>query len=434
MLNFQQPPVGQYIRLIQLHPAGVRELPEGYAKGYWQRYAELHRLLHSHAATVLNFVVGVVKKHLGTKHLEAVAATSTIHDASNAVDCLSVGVRDSELEVVKDLLTPVAHGDSEVNEGIGTRVGQLVIPLIVACLCVVYGGSGPDRTEGLLGRVPVLEVRESVKPRLHDHPLESRDVLFVVQQDPAIILQLQPTLGRQCESVSFTDALHGLVGHPHNVELVHDDLRMGQHLVDSVLVGRPHVHGNHLDSLLVFDACEVGDDVLLAAAGQHFNQRAFLHVGHDATELRQDVDLVQAHPLRCLDVQALQLHLGEASEDTADGRFVDAQLASHGRELSLHRTLDDVVNQALGHHVRVIHVRDRLIQRLPATLALEALPVGPDDDVAAMHGQVEVFHALRPIADGRRQATGRRLGSRSHNVVILRRGLGAVLNRNSFEI
>ena len=67
-----------------------------------------HRTLAVEATTAaLCLLIGVVQQQASAKHIEAIATACTVHDASNAVHCLGIGICDWMIKISEHLAVPV---------------------------------------------------------------------------------------------------------------------------------------------------------------------------------------------------------------------------------------------------------------------------------------------------------------------------------------
>jgi len=114
--------------------------------------------------------------------------------------------------------------------------------------------------------------------------------------------------------------------------------------------------------------------------GQHVwcPNESVLDVGNHGPRPALDVDLVQAEPTGRGHLNLRQFPVGPAIPDARDGLRVEAQLARQGAPRALAARLADVVVAPLGDPVLLVHVGNGAVGRLPARLALVALPQHPE--------------------------------------------------------
>ncbi len=163
-----------------------------------------------------------------------------------------------------------------------------------------------------------------------------------------------------------------------------------------VEVGTPHVHRHDLDDFRGLQSAQVGGDGRLVPLLQHADDGSLGEVGQHQPGLAEQMNLVNAHPLRGHEGRRLVQPTDVPVEQVADGLLVHPNLVGHGHECPADALLAHPPHQPLGHLPPVVHVGEWLEERLAASLAAVAGAGQLDDDSLPVGGQVGQL--LRPCA------------------------------------
>lgn len=148
---------------------------------------------------------------------------------------------------------------------------------------------------------------------------------------------------RQTLAHALPDALHSVVRHPDDVELVHDDLGARNDRRARITVRCPHVHGNVLDTFPAFQVRQVAHHGILVPVLQQLDDGVVLDIGDDASGL-DEVDFVNAHPFRRLEADGRLKNINIVPEDQPNGFLVDSNFLRDAGEGVLDGLLADPID------------------------------------------------------------------------------------------
>ena len=206
---------------------------------------------------------GLVEEHQRPHRVEVVPPADAVQLADERVDAFGVGVGRGFLEVVEDRRAPVVVGRGHLAEGpvdlwrnsldaLHDRTLALAPPRRVVGVCDL-----------LLGVVGLAQERELPQPGIDLLAFAVGQLRPAMVEQMALVLELDPLLGRALASARLPDIVQSVVGHAEEVELVdHDETSWEEHFCECV-VGLPHVGHHDLDVVSVRHTGEIFRDVHL---------------------------------------------------------------------------------------------------------------------------------------------------------------------------
>lgn len=210
------------------------------------------------------------------------------------------------------------------------------------------------------------------------------------QQVLTVTLEGSALNGRQLLPEALADAVHGFVGHAHDVELIDHDMGLWQYRLDRRPVGLPHVHADDLQLVAVGHVHEAPGHRILLATREQVQQGALFQVGQDATITAVQVQLVDTQAARRLEAVPGRQELGLLLEDLADGLLVEARSIGHVGVGVVEGFLLDMSVKPASHAVTVHDLGQARSGGLVAGTAHIAAADHPQGDPLAVHRQVAI--------------------------------------------
>ena len=109
----------------------------------------------------------------------------------------------------------------------------------------------PDRQEAFLEGVRLAQQGELLEPSQHPGHSRRVEIVLPLEQQKALVLELEPLAGREIPPQAFSELLDSVIGHALNMEPVHHDAGLGQRCAHDLAVDVVHVHRHPLHAVLV---------------------------------------------------------------------------------------------------------------------------------------------------------------------------------------
>ncbi len=151
---------------------------------------------------------------------------------------------------------------------------------------------------------------------------------------------------------------------------------------------------------------EVVHHGILVPVREHVDDGIIVDVANDAARL-DEVDFVNAHPLRCLEPELCFQLVDVVAEDVADGLLVKASVIGDAGEGSHQALLADPLHQPVGHFALGVDGGQLIHESLAARLAPPAARVHVDRKALAVGWLVADDLLIAPVADQAIRTAGR---------------------------